>query len=361
MNLAAVEHAPTRAKKRPTAPIPAPRPYARTLFAQLARRFIVPANGPSASGSIFDIETDGLLAAVTKVHCICVIDLGDDRVREYGPGQLAQALAHLARADTLIGHNVLSYDLPVLRKLYGWAPATTCRVIDTLVAGRLILPNLGDIDAEVAARAKDAAFGRLRGGQSLDAWGARLGVAKIGAELTDWSEWSPEVQARCAGDVHINAQLWQFLQPDGYPHGALELEHAVAPICDRISTDGVPFDLPAARQLEESWKARRAELAERLRTQFPALKNPNSRQQIAALLKERGWQAKKLTEKTKQPVIDEELLDALPAIYPEFAGLSLYHTIGRRLAALATGAIQNKLLIEYLNRASHAETQYIIR
>jgi hypothetical protein len=332
-NLAAVEHVPARAKKRPTTPIPAPRPYARTLFAQLARRFIVPAATARTSGLIFDLEADGLLATVTKVHCIVVLDLGDGRVYEYGPGQIAAALAHLARADTLIGHNILSYDLPVLRKLYGWAAPAASRIIDTLIAGRLILPNLGDIDTEVAARAKDAAFGRLRGGQSLEAWGARLGMAKIGAELADWSEWSPEVQARCVGDVRINAQLLQFLQPDGYPRGALELEHAVAPICDRISTDGAPFDLPAAKHLEGSWKARRAELAERLRTQFPALKNPNSRQQIAALLKERGWQAKKLTEKTKQPVIDEELLDSLPAIYPEFTGLSQYHTLGRRLAA----------------------------
>ena len=337
MTLAAIEHAPTRAKKPPAAPIPAARPYARALFTQLARRFIMPAEATRASALIFDLEADGLLATVTKVHCIVILDLGDDRVHEYGPGEIARALAHLARADTLIGHNVLSYDLPVLRKLYGWAPATTCRVIDTLVAGRLILPNLGDVDAEVAARAKDAAFGRLRGGQSLEAWGVRLGAAKIGAELADWSEWSPEIQARCVGDVGINERLWQFLQPHGYPHRALDLEHAVAPICDRITADGAPFDLSGAKQLEESWKARRAELAQRLRAQFPALKNPNSRQQIAALLKERGWQAKKLTEKTKQPVIDEDLLDSLPAIFPEFAGLSEYHTLGRRLAALATG------------------------
>lgn len=167
MTLAAIEHAPTRAKKRPAAPIPAARPYARALFTQLARRFIMPAEATRASALIFDLEADGLLATVTKVHCIVILDLGDDRVHEYGPGEIARALAHLARADTLIGHNVLSYDLPVLRKLYGWSPPAACRIVDTLVAGRLILPNLGDVDAEVAARAKDAAFGRLRGARAL--------------------------------------------------------------------------------------------------------------------------------------------------------------------------------------------------
>ena len=69
---------------------------------------------------------------------------------------------------------------------------------------------------------------------------------KVGAELEDWAEWTPEIQARCAGDVGINKALWQFLQPDGYPQAALELEHVVAAICDRISADGAPFDTAAA-------------------------------------------------------------------------------------------------------------------
>ena len=326
-----------RKAKRPVAPIPEARPYARTLFTKLARPFIIPAANPDEDGSIFDIETNGLLETVTQVHCICIISLGSDRIYEYGPEQIAEALAHLASADTLIGHNIQSYDLPVLRKLYNWTPPPACRIVDTLIAGRLILPNLNDLDSAVAARAKDNAFSRMRGGQSLEAWGIRLGIAKIGAEIEDWSTWSPKMQARCVGDMVICKRLWQFLQADGYPLAALELEHAVATICDRITADGVPFDIRAAERLSESWKTRRAELTQRLREQFPALKNPNSRQQIAAVLKERGWQPKKLTEKTKQPVIDEELLDSLPDTYPEFTGLSEYHLLGRRLGSLANG------------------------
>src|SRR5262249_46305584 len=159
-------------------------------------------------------------------------------VHEYGPRQIAEALAHLARANTLSGHNIQNYDLPVLRKLHGWAPRPACRIVDTLIAGRLILPHLDRVDGEVASRAKDAAFGRIRGRHSLEAWGVRLGAAKIGAEIEDWSEWTPEIQARCVGDAGINKRLWQFLQPDGYPRGALELEHSVAAICEQITADG---------------------------------------------------------------------------------------------------------------------------
>jgi len=55
------------------------------------------------------------------------------------------------------------------------------------------------------------------------------------------------------------------------------------------------------------------------------------------LLEARGWQPKKRTEKTKRPVIDDELLESISEIYPEFAGLSEYHLLGRRLGSLANG------------------------
>jgi Autographiviridae DNA-directed DNA polymerase len=271
---------------------------------------------------IFDLESDGLLDAVTRVHCIVIGDLDSDRMHEYGPGRITDALAHLARADVLVGHNIQGYDLPVLRKLHGWAPRSECRIVDTLIAARLILPHVANIDAEVAARTKDAAFGQVHGKYSLEAWGHRLGMPKIGAELNDWSRWTPEIQARCVGDVAICKWLWQFLQPHGYRRAALDLEHRVAAICNQITADGAPFDAAAAEQLREQWETRRAVLETRLRKQFPEVTNFNSRIQIAAVLEARGWQPERRTEKTRQPAINDELLESLPAIYPEFDGLA---------------------------------------
>jgi DNA polymerase I-like protein with 3'-5' exonuclease and polymerase domains len=341
MSLDEQPSSPTRKRtvKRPKTiePLPEARPYARALFARLARLFII-ASDRTEDGLLFDIEADGLLDTVTKVHCIVASELNSDRIYEYGPAQIADALAHLARADRLIGHNVQSYDLLVLRKLYGWAPRPECRIVDTLIAGRLILPHLPDIDGHVAARAKDQAFGRMRGSHSLEAWGVRLGMAKVGAGIEDWSEWSPEMQARCVGDVHIDKQLWQFLQPDSYPRAALDLEHAVAAVCDRITADGAPFDTAGAERLRKDWKTRRAVLEAQLRQQFPTVKNLNSRPQIGALLESRGWRPEQRTKKTKRPVIDDTLLEALPATYPEFTGLAEHYILGRRLGQLANGA-----------------------
>jgi DNA polymerase-1 len=305
-------------------------------FTYIASRYIAPAATKDAGlRLVFDIEADGLLDDATKAHCIVIADLDGDAVSAYGPEQIAAALEHLTRADYLAGHNICGYDLPLLRRLHNWAPASGCTIVDTLVVSRLILPNLDDLDDKAAAMG-DLALRKLRGRYSLEAWGARLGIAKIGTDIEDWSKWTPEMQERCAGDVAICKVLWKFLQPDGYSQQAIELEHRVAAICNQITTDGVPFDVEAAKQLRQKWTVRRAELEVPLSQQFPGT-NLNSRAQIGALLEQRGWVPAKRTKKTKQPKIDDELLETIPTLYPEFIGLAEHYTLGRRLGQLANG------------------------
>jgi DNA polymerase I-like protein with 3'-5' exonuclease and polymerase domains len=313
------------------------KPYARNLFKQLAQRFIAPAAERGEGVRVyFDAETDGLLDAVTKGHCIVGTDLGGDRVDEYGPDQIPAALEHLARVDYLTGHNIQGFDLPVLRKLYGWTPPPGCRIVDTLIAARLILPNLAELDAEVIARTNDAAFRKVRGSYSIEAFGVRFGMRKVGAEITNWSQWTPELQARCVGDVAIGKALWQFLQPDGYSRDALELEHRAAAICERISADGLPFDRAAAERLYQRWSARRVELEVPLRKQFPGVKI-TSRLQIGNLLEARGWVPEERSKKTGKPSVKDEVLESIAEIYPEFTGLAEHFLIGRRLAQIAGG------------------------
>jgi hypothetical protein len=303
-------------------------------FTHIAARYIVPVGTRSGDLRLaFDVEADGLADDATKLHCIVVTDLDSGQINAYGPA--AAGLAHLVRADYLAGHNITGFDLPLLRRLRGWAPSSGCTVVDTLVAGRLILPNIDDLDDQ-AATMGDPPLGKLRGRYSLEAWGARLGLPKIGTDIEDWSAWTPELQERCAGDVAICKALWHFLQPDGYSRQASELEHRAATICNRITTDGVPFDTAAAEQLRAKWTARRSELEAQLLQQFPGT-NLNSRMQIGALLEARGWVPGKRTEKTGQPKIDDELLEAIPELYPEFAGLAEHYTLGRRLGQLSNG------------------------
>jgi DNA polymerase I-like protein with 3'-5' exonuclease and polymerase domains len=350
----------TRKTEKPTAPptpteapAPSPQPVIEPVapvagvrhakFFYLARKYVVPAPAQALAGLrlIFDLEADGLLDEATKVHSIVVGNLDNDQIDEYGPERIDDALAHLERATCLVGHNIAAYDLPVLQRLHGWTPALGVTVVDTLVCSRLILSHLEDLDDQATAMGDPpmgkAAGGKLlRGSHSLEAWATRFGASKVGAEIGDWSQWTPLIQARCVNDLSLNKELWKFLQPDGYAKRAMQLERRAAIVCNHIERDGVPFDRVAAEQLYAEWEKKRDALAAQLRQQLPGTK-PTSRLQIGKLLESKGWVPERRTEKTKQPVIDDELLEALPVIYPEFAGIAEHDLLRRRIAQLAKG------------------------
>ena len=133
---------------------------------------------------IFDLESDGLYDDVTKVYCLVIYDIHSRRTFSYGPDSIDDALSHLARAACLIGHNIIFYDLPVLKKLY--SIDFSARVVDTLICSRLIWPKeiLYDNDCEQHQEVPP----NLKGANSLKAWGYRLSDHKI--EFTDFTEYS---------------------------------------------------------------------------------------------------------------------------------------------------------------------------
>jgi DNA polymerase I-like protein with 3'-5' exonuclease and polymerase domains len=327
--------APTAQLESPR-PIPAPNPQRHARFLHLARRYIIPATGRTEGlRLVFDVEANGLLDAATKGHCIVAIDLDSDQVDEFGPNQIEAGLARLSEAQYLVGHNIVGYDLPLLRKLYGWSPVLDCIVVDTLIAGRLIFPHLLDLDQQAQATG-DPSLGKLTGRHSLEAWGARLGMPKIGTDIEIFSEWTPKLQQRCVGDVRTTTALWRFLQPDGQPQAALFLEHRVAAICDRMAADGVSFNIARAEHLCAQWATRRTQLEAQLQQQFPQVKNWNSRKQIIDLLMSRGWVPEQHTEKGN-PKLDEEALETVAAIWPELANLSEFFALGILIAKIANG------------------------
>ena len=172
-------------------------------FSRLASRYVVPAIGkPEGLRLVFDIETDGLLEAATRIHCIVVADLDSNRVDEFGPDQIDAGLARLSEATYLTGHNIVGFDLPVLHRLHGWVPAPAVTVVDTLITSRLVLADIGDLDDQAAAMG-DPKLGKLRGRHSLEAWGVRLGIPKVGTDIETWAEWTPELQERCVRDTRL--------------------------------------------------------------------------------------------------------------------------------------------------------------
>ena len=65
---------------------------------------------------IFDIETDGLLQDVTKVHCLVMQDTKSGKVFSYHGESLQEGLTILSQTPEIGGHNIIGFDLPVLKK-----------------------------------------------------------------------------------------------------------------------------------------------------------------------------------------------------------------------------------------------------
>ena len=102
---------------------------------------------------IFDIECDGLKP--TKLHCIVAKEVGGE-VYEFTPDRLAEGIEFLSNADTLIGHNILRFDLDVIKKLTG-VDLYHKNIEDTLVMSRLFKPI-------------------RENGHSLKTWGYRVNI-----------------------------------------------------------------------------------------------------------------------------------------------------------------------------------------
>ena len=162
---------------------------------------------------IFDCETDGLYDDCTKVHCIGIYDLDTKQTlvfNDEGSEQpITKGVQLLEDACCLIGHNIIGYDIPVLRKLYPWF-TPNARVVDTLVLSRIYHADLLKTDQKRAWKHMPL---QLYGRHSLEAYGHRLGEYKGNfGKTTDWKEWSQDMQDYMIQDVVVTKKLWFHFQ-----------------------------------------------------------------------------------------------------------------------------------------------------
>lgn len=137
---------------------------------------------------IFDLESDGLYDEVTKIHVLSYTK---------GSGSEITSLTHyddmrefITTQKFLIGHDIVRYDLRVIKKILGVDPAKTCKIYDTL-------PLAWYLDHD-----------RLKHG--LETYGEKFGVPK--PEITNWKDLHIKVYIhRCEEDVKINTLLWDDL------------------------------------------------------------------------------------------------------------------------------------------------------
>ena len=174
---------------------------------------------------MFDLETNGLLHDATRIHCIALHwceqniteSFNDERYaatpKELPMGSsysITTALAWLETADVLVGHNIVGFDIPIIKRLYPWFNPGGI-VLDTLILSRLYHPHLLDIDRKHKWPHMPM---QLYGRHSLEAYGYRLGEYKGNfAKTTDWKEWSQEMQDYCEQDVIVTTKLCDHFHP----------------------------------------------------------------------------------------------------------------------------------------------------
>lgn len=135
--------------------------------------------------AVFDLEGDGFKP--TKIHCVAMCVNG----KMYDEVDYDRERAFFAKADVLIGHNIVRFDIPIVERILGIK--VKGRLVDTLALSWYLYPK------------------RLKHG--LADWGEEFGVPK--PPIEDWDNLPIEEYInRCREDVKINTKLWQKIWKD---------------------------------------------------------------------------------------------------------------------------------------------------
>jgi len=183
-----------------------------------------------------DIETDALDASRIHVCCVENLSTGDKRTIT-----TAEEFRLFKQSGFVyVTHNGLSFDIPVLNRLWG-TKIRLSRVVDTLVLSYLYNPNLP----------RPAGYTGGKGPHSLDCWGYRLGDYKIG--FHDWSKLTDEMIEYCQQDVSITCELYRRLSQKlvdlGYSEESALLEHKFRTVINDQERNGFKFNRTRANFL----------------------------------------------------------------------------------------------------------------
>ena len=136
--------------------------------------------------TVYDIETDGLLDELTKIH---VLSYSDDGKTVHHTHDYDEMREFFATRKVLVGHNHVRFDIPAVEKVLGIK--VNARLIDTLALSWYLHHD------------------RMKHG--LEGYGEDYGVPK--PVIKDWNTLTPQEYAhRCDEDVKINARLWRDLE-----------------------------------------------------------------------------------------------------------------------------------------------------
>lgn len=262
---------------------------------------------------IWDIETDALDATV--IHLLVAKFVGKEGYYIFRDAENFRAFYEDNDDVEWIGHNSIAFDSVVLSRLWG-VTIPLGKQSDTLVMSRLWEPTLD--------------------GHSLEAWGNRLGEAKI--SFKEFSVYSEEMKVYCKRDVKITERVYKHLNRmlSCFSAESIRLEHATQYIISEQIRNGFLLDkdvalniytgaLTEANRIEEGvikffppiiTERYSEKTGKRLKDDVESfnLASPN---QIVKRLDELGWKPTVQTKTGKSWKICQENLNTIPDSMPD--------------------------------------------
>ena len=204
---------------------------------------------------VFDIETDGIDA--TKVWCIVAQDVETKKIYKWRPDDIKSGLQFLLKADALIGHNIIGYDLAVLTKLYN-LDFFDKKLYDTWLMSQV----LGY---------------KRKHKHGLGGWGEHLGYSKL--EFNNFSEFTEEMLTYCVRDVELNTKVYEILMREFAAQSAtkplisngLRAEHDAAIFEAKVRLNGWLFDVDRANILHKEMCEELEAIESRIHPQLPEM------------------------------------------------------------------------------------------
>jgi len=139
----------------------------------------------------FDIECNGFLEEVTIMWVLVIIDI-DTKALQVFTGDDFRWMDVLNNAEMVAGHNIINFDLAVLKKLFNFELKKSVRLFDTLLYSQSL---------------NFRRFGMK--GHSLEVWGEHLGFEKI--DFNDFSQLTGDMITYCINDVLLNIRVFSVL------------------------------------------------------------------------------------------------------------------------------------------------------
>lgn len=190
---------------------------------------------------IADLESDGLLPELTKIHCAVLYNTETDRFMEFTPENIDNLPQMLDKCPQLSFHNGVCFDIPAIEKV-SQKPFTKV-IFDTLIASRILFPDK-----------------QGKNPHSVQSYGKEFGIQK--PEHEDWSQYSEDMLHRCKEDVKIQSEIYKLIIREIQRYSVLDsritnesflkilhMEQKVAQIIEQQARNGWQLDLQKCYEL----------------------------------------------------------------------------------------------------------------